>query len=122
MKTPAFRITVNSLHVATIGLCGPGVVSCILDWTDRTDSPARKDAKVRMALGGLDQAAREFLDWPGRDLSVGDAVVVEIVDSGESTPAPERRPVETLKELASKKAYVRQAAKELGWTICENEK
>jgi hypothetical protein len=119
MSTPSFRISINGQHHATIGLPGHGVCSCIVDWTDRRDVPERKDARVRMSLGGLDHATREFLDWPSPDLALGDTISIEIISFRDATPPPARRPVETLQDTENKKAFVRQAAKEFGWTLIE---
>ena len=112
MKTPCFRVSVNSQKVAIIGLEGPSRIFCSVDChVECADTPT-----CELSLGGFDHSSREHLHWPMRDLKVGDTVAIEIVGFCESTSPPERQPGN---DIECTKAYVRRAAREFGWRIAE---
>ena len=117
---PSFRITINSEEVATIGIENPGVCSCVVHSHTKMKSDPGTETSIELSLGGLDRKTNEFLDWPKRELTIGDKILVEIVENTASHPNPERRPVATLQDLENKKACARQAANELGWQIIES--
>lgn len=74
-----------------------------------------------MNLGGLDSTTNTFLEWGEFDLQPGDRIEIEVLCEGElQEPVSIRHDVAEIL-LESKKDSVRCLARELGWTLIENE-
>ena len=114
----ALRVTFRGKQ-RTIALEDQGVLQAIVACKEGCKfEPAEANDLV---LGGLDIRTGSYLEWDKVDLELGDKVVVEVIENCVGDPPDEIRPRDREKELAGKKRYVREAAKELGWTIVEGE-
>lgn len=113
---PSIRISINSKHHATVSLEEhPGVLSCILNYMSRKEG----EFDFHTSFGGIDNTTEDYVDWPRVDLSVGDKVEFEILDSIIADPKPTRRPLERYTQQLEEENIKAQAAK-LGWKIIEN--
>jgi hypothetical protein len=123
----AFEISVNGKRLCTAGLEN-GVVTTILNWVNspsanprRTKSAAPKEF-LSVHAGGLDTTTGEHLTWHRRSLKVGDDISIRVVDVPRADKPRERRERDLKQELQTKKNYVRQTAKELGWEVVNKKK
>lgn len=100
-----------------IALEHQGVLSAIVTCAEgcKPDTVEKAD----LSLGALDSQANSHLQWNTVDLHLGDKVEIEVIENCVGDPPDEIRPRDLGKELEGKKKYVRDAAKELGWTIVE---
>ena len=86
----------------------------------RGDGNECNEEEYNMSSSGLDAASSDFLDWPNLDVSVGDRVQLEILATSNASPAPTRRPHDEDAVAFSKKDYIRQMVKQLGWELIEH--
>jgi hypothetical protein len=72
-------------------------------------------------LGGLYSTGID-VKWPKYDLQAGDQIEIEILPEGQfDEPVWQRTPEQCAAEHEeNKRAYVRRAAAELGWTLIES--
>jgi hypothetical protein len=90
----AFDVSVNGVHIGLVGVEPLGVLSAIVQ-AGRSRADGASDelrSYTNLTLGGLTGTRpREFVNWvSGRELSVGDEVLVRVVDVN-SVDEPERR-------------------------------
>ena len=95
-----FRIVVNGKRLVTAGLTGHHVVSAILSSVVR--DPARKaewpdphsfvERELEFSVGGLDSDQKQHVDWLAREVTVGDRIEIQIVDTDKFDAPISRRP------------------------------
>ena len=116
----SIEVSINSEHHATISLAGePGVLSCILNYMNRSADGELEDEHL-ISFGGIDNTSGDYVDWDRVDLKVGDEVTFKILSESVAVPEPSRRSHDGEKAEYSKKDYIRQCAKNFGWTIVED--
>ena len=120
----SIRVSLNGVPQHTISLEGQhGVLSCIMNYSyskSQGDGNECNEEEYHMSSGGLDADSRDFLDWPNLDVSVGDRVQLEILATSNAIPVPTRRPHDEDAVAFSKKDYIRQMVKQLGWELIEH--
>ena len=117
----SIEVSINSNHHATVSLAGdPGVLSCIVNYMNRSTDDRVED-EFHTSFGGINNTSGDYVDWDRVDLKVGDEVTFKIISDDVAKPEPSRRPHEGEKAEYSKKDYIRQCAKNFGWTIIEND-
>ncbi|RBP35837.1 hypothetical protein DES53_1193 [Roseimicrobium gellanilyticum] len=123
----AFEIFLNGKRLCTVGL-ESGVVSTILNWVNTPGAnPRRAKGSVpkeflSIHAGGLDAKTNEHLIWKRRNLKVGDAVSIRVVEVPKADKPRERIKREPRQELRATKKYVRQTARKLGWQVVGKKK
>lgn len=114
----AIEVRVNGRKQCVAGIKCDGVVTAILSWVGRGDEHRalpREDVTFR--VGGLDSKRREHMEWLTRNMSVGDEIVLRVVDVPKSSVPKKRRRRTTANSLRQEKARVRRMAKQFGWKI-----
>jgi hypothetical protein len=110
----AFKTYVNGKNLCVAGIGVDGVLSVIVNWVGGGRGPA----DLFLEVGGLDSPAQEHVVWVRqKPLRVGDEIRVKIVDAASVDAPIERYRTDSAKDQKNQKAYVRAAAKQLGWTI-----
>jgi alpha/beta superfamily hydrolase len=103
----AFEVFINGKKTATAGVGELGVLSAILSWVRRQDESSDE---LTFELGGLITTGeqKEHLRWLSEQLSVGDQVLVRIVDS-DVIDSPKEREVTSSErdEFLERKYYER---------------
>jgi len=108
----AFDVYLNDKKVCTAGISGDGVMSLIVNFLPRHGSE-----DCHLTVGGLNSREMEHLRWVRRrQLSVGDRLRIEVI---EATAVDEPERLGPAEQLRSKELFVRDLAKELGWSIQE---
>ncbi len=122
----AFEVSHNGNPVCVAGIGDQGVVSCGVDWVRRDRHPnddLENDdgtglvTELNLHVGGLHTPADEHRTWAVPEMKVGDEVTVKVIETAEVTPHAEAR--SRKHDPERKRDYVRQTARELGWTIIE---
>ena len=108
-----FDVFLNKKRLCIAGIDNDCVLTAMVDYV------SGKGRGLHLTVGGLDTVADEHVTWRDLDLHVGDEVRIRIANRKQSDPPVERFPRDKTKELESKKRYVREYAKELGWEIKE---
>ncbi len=75
---------------------------------------ALNERPTYLSLGGIAENRHEHVKWLGRELAVGDRVVLEVVETEDARSVPERSPGEDPERLyyeLSKAAYFRMRDK-----------
>ncbi len=114
-----FRVTVRD-QSQVIGVTEPGVLSVTLSAVVRDDRGNGPERECSLRLGGLESATKTFIDWTGYELQPGDRIVIEVLSEGSFDEPSERRADIPAVVQRAKANSVRQMAKELGWTLIEN--
>jgi len=89
----ALAVYLNGEKLCTAGVGDLGVVSAIVSWVRREDQhtaskqPDCTEEELRLEVGGLISSPREIVKWQKRDLSVGDEILIKIVEA-ESADKP----------------------------------
>jgi hypothetical protein len=109
----AFEVSLNSKKLCLAGIGDDGVLSAIVNWV-----PRKGKGDLFLQVGGLAGSSDEHVSWENqRPLRIGDTIEVKIIDA-ESVDAPKKRkPIDRGQRLEQQKRYVREMAKQLGWTI-----
>jgi len=90
-----------------------GVLSAIVNWV-----PQKGKGDLFIQVGGLVSSSDEHVRWVNQKrLRVGDTIEVKIVDAEPVDAPKKRKPVDRGQRLEQQKRYVREMAKQLGWTI-----
>jgi len=110
----AFEVFLNGERLCLAGIAGNGVLSMVLNHVERN-----ADRDEFLEVGGLVGSTGEHVDWTNRRLSTGDEVVVRIIESDSVEEPKKRRPRNPEEEFEQQKQYVREMAKQLGWTLTE---
>jgi hypothetical protein len=110
----AFRIYLNGKQLCLAGIGDDGVLSAIVNWVGGGRGPA----DLFLHVGGLVSPAQEHVNWVRqKPLRVGDEIRVKVVDATSVDTAPEKYGANSARDIKNQKAYLRAAAKQLGWTI-----
>ena len=113
----SLRVTCRG-EARTIALENQGVLLAMVTCTEGCKpDPAESN---ELSLTGLDSRTNSHLAWDKLDLESGDTVVIEIIEDCVGDPPDEIKPGNAEQELESKRQYVRETAKELGWSIVED--
>ena len=116
----AFKVYLNSKKLCLAGIGDDGVLSAITNWVA---GGHYKAADLFLEVGGLISPTREHVNWiKQKPLHVGDEIRVKIVETDSVEGPIERYRADSARDLKNQKAYVRTAAKQLGWTVRERPK
>ncbi|GAA5496367.1 hypothetical protein Rhal01_02550 [Rubritalea halochordaticola] len=108
-------------HCINMSLPASGVLSATVFINDQTDRDPEAEDQMMLELGGLDCSDDLHSIWGKHPLQPGDEVTISIHDDRLSDPPLFRRGESREESEERKKAYLRQAAKELGWQLIEPE-
>jgi hypothetical protein len=101
-----------------VSLRNTGILNAIVNCVDL---PEQERNYVELDLGGLDTVTESHLRWDRRSLSIGDKVIIEIINPCDGDP-PDRVDKRVLDFEEDKKIdYLRRECAKLGWTITEAE-
>jgi hypothetical protein len=109
-----FEVHLNKRKLCVAGLDADCVLTAIIDYV------SGKRGRLHLSVGGLNTSAEEHVSWQDRHLRVGDEIRIRIASRRQADAPVKRFPRDPSKELESKKRYVRNYAKELGWEIRES--
>ena len=113
----AFKVYLNGKKLCLAGIGDDGVLTAITNWV--CGGPY-KAADLFLEVGGLISPSQEHVNWiKQKPLRMGDEVRVKIVDADSVDRPIERYRANSARDIKSQKAYVRAAAKQLGWTVRE---
>ena len=116
----AFKVYLNGKKLCLAGVGDDGVLTAITNWVCGGRYTA---ADLFLEVGGLISPTREHVKWIKQNpLRVGDKIRVEIVETNSVDTPIERYRADSARDLENQKAYVRAAAKQLGWTVREHAK
>src|SRR5262249_4758101 len=120
----------NGRKLCTAGTGEFGVLSAIITWVAHHPDKLARWAKARrhkvspmgldLHVGGIkggNGTPSEHLGWVACDLSARDEIQARVVELPTADRPTRRHRVDPVNDLKQKKIYVRQVAKELGWTI-----
>ncbi len=117
---PSIEVTINSKHHATVSLVGnPGVLSCIVNYMNRSTPDGMED-EYHTSFGGIDNTLGARVNWERADLKTGDEISFRLIEDSIANPEPDQTPHGGEQAEYSKKDYIRQCAKDFGWTITED--
>src|SRR5260370_36344 len=111
----AFEVFLNGERLCLAGIDGNCVLSTVIDHVNKAEARDELDLYV----GGLVSDTGEHVNWGRTQLNTGDEVRVRIIESDSADEPIERRPRDPAQEFERQKQYVRQMAKQLGWTLAE---
>ena len=80
----AYKVTINGNHIATVGMNEDGLLFLKASWERLTGAkgisyPSQGDAQF--SISGLRDQTDEHLDWYYKDLSPGDKITLELVET-----------------------------------------
>jgi hypothetical protein len=108
-----FEVFLNKKRLCIAGIDADCVLSAIVDHVS-------KRRRLHLVLGGLDTSAGEHVRWVDRHLRVGDEIRIRIAEGSKADRPVKRFLRDRSAEVESKKNYVREYAKQLGWEIKES--
>jgi len=110
----------NRKELCLAGIGDDGVLTAITNWVS---GGPHENADLFLEVGGLVSPSREHLNWiKQKPLRVGDEIRVKIVETDSVDEPIDRYRADSARDLKYQKAYVRAAAKQLGWTVQEHAK
>ena len=85
----AFRVRLNRNRLCTAGVGPNGVLTAIVTWVG---GGSRRDASghFRLHVGGLDSRTGEHIDYEMPEVTVGDKVIIEIIEADHVDPETKR--------------------------------
>jgi hypothetical protein len=114
----AFEVRLNESPLYTAGIGVEGVMTAVISHvTKRVNAAGRVRNDLALEVGGLISLTREHVRWRSVRLKVGDEVSVRIIDANSVDRPLKRHRDNPATERGLKKNYVRNMAKEWGWTI-----
>lgn len=111
----AFEVKLNGREVCVAGVGKNDILNTILNYVGFGGRGERLDGRV----GGLFTETDEHATWATFPLKVGDKVQVRVIETDSVDTPKERYRPDSAKAVRNQKAYVRAAAKSLGWKIVE---
>jgi hypothetical protein len=111
----AFEVFLNGEPLCVAGIAG----ECVLDVTLSHVKRKVDGQELDLHVGGLVSAFGEHVSWTNVQLKTGDEIRVRVVESGSADEPKERKPRNPAQDLERQKHYVREMAKQLGWTLTE---
>jgi hypothetical protein len=113
-----FEVHRNGLKLCTAGVGERGVMSIIAMWRSR--EPAQDADTLELSVGGLAPTDPDHqMHWINAPLQVGDCVTIKVLASPAADPPELSERPRRLDILRDKQEYVREMARELGWTVTE---
>ena len=110
----------NGKKLCLAGIGDDGVLTAITNWVSGGPHDA---ADLFVEVGGLVSPSEEHLNWiKQKPLRVGDEIRVKIVETDSVDEPIDRYRADSSRDLKNQKAYVRAAAKQLGWTVQDRRK
>jgi hypothetical protein len=109
-----FDIYVNGNRLCVAGINGEGVLTAILD-----SVKTKGRDEMGITVGGLDDVTGEHLTWIGTPLAIDDEVRIKVLDAANADAPLKRERTDPARDTEAKKNYVREMAKEFGWTLTE---
>jgi hypothetical protein len=111
-----FEVTINGKRVCTAGIGDDGVLTGILSFVKRKDSPeGTADAEgiqdsesLELRVGGLENRApgvSEHLKWLNQNLAVGDEIVIRIIEASQCDEPISREEKRIQCSFCKKKQY-----------------
>ena len=83
IKMKCFEITINGEKVCTAGVGDDGVLNSVISFAKRNDVETQPSESLDLRVSGvanLEPGVMEHLEWLQRDLSVGDEVLIRIIE------------------------------------------
>ena len=80
----AYRVTVNGRHVATVGMKEDGLLFLKASWMrlkDADEVSFASEGDARFSISGLRDETEEHLDWYSKELTPGDKITLELVQT-----------------------------------------
>jgi hypothetical protein len=105
-----FEVALNGERLCVAGAPGDGVVTVVLH---------QAHDEIRLSVGGLLPGDGEQVTWAENLLQTGDEVRIAIRESGNVDAPVARHAPDRERDLDQQRAYVRNMAKKLGWTLVE---
>jgi len=91
----ALRVLHNGKEVCVAGIGDLGVLSTGVTWAHvRLDSPPLEREDLSLMISGLHTPSEEHRRWNAPDVTVGDTVTIEIVETEDITPHDPQEPDE----------------------------
>lgn len=125
----SFEVYVNGEKRYAAGVGDHGVLIASLIWASH--EPERLAQWKEQGISDLTPIelyanvsgmwAGEHLKWRNLDLSIGDEIRIRVIESTMSDPPETRYHPDPFADLARKKEYVLNMAKELGWELRTDE-
>ena len=84
----AFVVSVNGKRICTAGIRDGGIATVDMSWVAK--SP--KNNGLLFHVGGIETSTNEILDWDVPKLKLGDKITVEITETDQVDPSPDRSP------------------------------
>lgn len=83
----AFRVLHNGKEVCVAGMGEHGILSTNVTWVRiPCGSPPVAEEDLSLHIGGLHTPTKEHRFWDAPELTVGDSITIEIVETEEITP------------------------------------
>ena len=114
-----YEVHLNGKKLCTAGVGEPGVLTTIVTWVlhDGSGRPEGQE-ELGIQVGGLISRTQENLDWLDRPLQRGDEITIRIAEADRvDKPKTLRGPETAAQRRRRQQAYVREMAKQFGWTI-----
>lgn len=131
-----FEVYRNGEKLCVAGVGEFGVLSAIVTWVvhspeklarwaaeGREETPQEKLDLTVDGMGGPDDTIvpHEHLRWVDCDVTVGDEILVKVVEQPTADEPSMRKREDPDLHVKSRKEYIRQVVKELGWTLTEGQ-
>ena len=116
----AFEVRLNGKLLCVAGIGRDGVLDAIVDYVGD-----RRGSELTVSVGGLITPRNEHVRWvPRKRLRLGDEVRVALVERASVDKPISRHRGDQLPQpsVGDIKRFVRQKAKEFGWTITATRK
>ena len=93
----AYKVTINGNHIATVGMKEDGLLFVKASWMRLKDAEGitlPDDGDAQFTITGLRDRTDEHLDWYSKELTPGDKITLELVqtDVVDAPTKVERRP------------------------------
>jgi hypothetical protein len=108
-----FEVFLNGERLCCAGIENAAVLDVIVNHVKHNEE---RDEWID--VGGLTNAG-EFVKWANRPLGAGDEIRIKVLESNSADEPRERKRRNVGQELEDQKRYVREMAKQLGWTLNE---
>ena len=78
----AFLVAVNGQRVCLAGVGSNGVMGVTAQWTGGKGLEVGSlDESLKLTVGGLNTATREYVHWEAPAISTGDEITIKVVES-----------------------------------------
>ena len=120
----AFKVTHNGIPICTAGVNDFGVLSTIISWVRREPEPAtapsEPEEELNFHVGVFHSPTRDHRTWDCPQLVVGDTVSIEIAETDQIDSPDGVNLFNQQMDLEQQQLYVKQKAKQWGWTVTES--